>query len=161
MGGGRVGAYKKFPLGGFLSYLVTSRHKSHVRLHYRQQFHSEKYLLEMTPSRAKMRSKKRPRNLTSKQQRLYEKEIHQIVVTNAIPRFRIVTYRYAASFLRKVILCEINNIFFIQTNCIWHKMNNIFRKYVKNKGEVTQDSFRNFVYASSYLRLNSFANEIA
>ena len=38
-------------------------------------------------------------------------------------------------------------------------MNNIFWKYIKNKGEVTLDSFRNFAYFSSYLRLKSFARK--
>ena len=41
-----------------------------------------------------------------------------IVATMWLERFHIVTHRYAASFSRKVILCEINNIFFSQGNCI-------------------------------------------
>ena len=32
--------------------------------------------------------------------------------TNALARFRMVTHCYAASFLRKTILCKTNNIFY-------------------------------------------------
>ena len=32
-----------------------------------------------------------------------------------------------------------------------------FWKYIKNKGKVTLESFRNFAYVSSYLHLKSFA----
>ena len=70
--------------------------------------------------------------------------------------FRIVTHRYAALFSRKVILCETKNIYCSLGNCIWHTMNNIFWNYIKNKGEVPLDSFRNFAYVSSYLRLKGF-----
>ena len=66
-------------------------------------------------------------------------------------------HSYAASFSRKLILSETNNIFYSQRNCIWHKLNSIFWKYIKNKGEVTLDSFRNFARVNSYLRLKSFA----
>ena len=97
------------------------------------------------------------KNVTVKRQKLYGKVIHHILATNDVVPFRIVTHSYAASFSRKVLLCETNNIFYSLRNCVWHKMNNILWKYIKNKGEVTWDSFRNFAYLSSYLRLKSFA----
>ena len=65
-GGGAGGeTCRKFPLAGFLSHLVSCyiRHMSYVRLHCGEQFRSKKYLLEMTPSRAKMRLKRRPKKL--------------------------------------------------------------------------------------------------
>ena len=65
-------------------------------------------------------------------------------------------HSYTASFLQKLILCETNYIFYSQGNCIWHKMNDILWKYIKNKSEVTLDSFPDFAYVSSYLRLNIF-----
>ena len=89
--------------------------------------------------------------------KLYEKIMHQFVATNDLARFRIVTHSYAASFSLKVILCETNNIFYSLGNCICHKSNSIFWMYSKNNGEVTLDSFRNFAYVSSYLRLKCFA----
>ena len=78
-----------------------------------------------------------------------------MVAANALARFRIVTHCYAASFSRKTILCETNNIFYSLGNQIWHKTNDIFWKYIKNKDEVTLDSFRNFAYVSSYSHLKS------
>ena len=38
-------------------------------------------------------------------------------------------------------------------------MNNIFWKCIKNKGEVTLDSFRNLAYLSSYLAFKEFRME--
>ena len=83
------------------------------------------------------------KNVTFKREKLYEKVM--IVAANVFARFRIVTHSYAASFLRKVVLCETNNICYSLGHCAWHKMNNIFYR------------FRNFAYLSSYLHLKSFA----
>ena len=48
-------------------------------------------------------------------------------------------HSYADSFLQKIVLCETNNIFYSVENLVWHKVNDIFSKYIKNKGEVTLD----------------------
>ena len=77
-----------------------------------------------------------------------------IVDVIGLERFRIVTHSNAASFSRKVILCETNNIFYSREYQVWHKDDIRFWKSVKNKAEVTLDSFRNFAYVSSYLHLN-------
>ena len=66
-------------------------------------------------------------------------------------------HSYAAPFSKKVVLCETNNIFCSKEYWVWYKVNAIFRKYIKNKVKVTLDSFRNFVYVSSYLRLKRFS----
>ena len=42
--------------------------------------------------------------------------MYNIVAAMALERFRIVTHSYAASFSRKIILCETNNIFYSQEN---------------------------------------------
>ena len=42
-------------------------------------------------------------------------------------------------------------------NCVCHKINQIFWKYMKDKVEVTSGSLGNFANLSSYLRLKSFA----
>ena len=80
-----------------------------------------------------------------------------IVDVIGLERFRIVTHSNTASFLRKVTLCETNNIFYSQEYQVWHKDDNRFWKVIENKGEVTVDGFRNFPYVSSYLRLKTFA----
>ena len=85
------------------------------------------------------------------------KSYNRNVGTYVLARFRIVTHGYAASFSRKVTLCETNNIFCSQEYQVWHKNDNRFWKYVKNNVQVTLDSFRNFAYVSSYLRLNSLS----
>ena len=97
------------------------------------------------------------KNVTFKRQKLYAKVIHWIVATDALARFHIVTYSYAALFSRKINLCETKSIFYSLRNCVWQKMNDIFWMFIKNKDEVTLDSFRNFAYLSSYLRLKRFA----
>ena len=97
------------------------------------------------------------KNLLLTPRYLHKNFMCHIVVVMVHARFRIVTHRYASSFSRKVILCETNNIFYSLGNCIWHTMDNIFWKCIKNKGEVTLHSFRNFAYVSSYLRLKGFA----
>ena len=76
---------------------------------------------------------------------------------NALARFRIVTHCYAASFLRKTILCETNNIFYSLGNQKLDKTNSWSLKYIVNKYEVTLDSFPNFAYVSSYFHLKDFA----
>ena len=83
------------------------------------------------------------KNLAFKRQKLYEKDIHQIVATNGHARFCIVTHRYVALFLRKLILCQTNNIFYSQGNHIWHKMNSIFHNFA--------------CLCQQFLCLNSFA----
>ena len=120
-------------------------------------FQSKNHVLEMPPSHAKTRLKSAPQKLNILMAKAIQKLIHWIVATNALARFRIVTQCYATSFLRKTILCETNNIFYSLGNQIWHKTNDIFWKYIKNKDEVTLDSFRNFAYVSSHLHLKSFA----
>ena len=80
-----------------------------------------------------------------------------VVAAKSLERIGIVTHRYTAVFSWKVSLCETNNIFYSQGDCIWHKMNSIFWKYIKNKSEVTLNSFQNFAYINSYLGLKSFA----
>ena len=97
------------------------------------------------------------KNVTFNRQKLYEKVIRWIVATNALARFHIVTYSYAALFSRKINLCETKSIFYSLGNWVWQKMNDIFWMYIKNKDEVTLHSFRNIAYLSSYLRLKRFA----
>ena len=65
---------------------------SYENLHAEEQFRSKKYLLEMTPSLAKLHLKSLPQKRNFKPQKLYEKVIHWIVATNALARFRITTY---------------------------------------------------------------------
>ena len=62
-----------------------------------------------------------------------------IVAVIALARFCIVTHSYAASFSRKVILCETNNIFCSREYWVWHKVKTIFWKFIKNKVEVMLD----------------------
>ena len=97
------------------------------------------------------------KNVFSTLWRLDKNFMSDIVDAIALERFRIVTHSNAASFSRKVILCETNNIFYSREYQVWHKDDNRFWKVIKNKGDVTQDSFRNFAYVSSYLRLKTFA----
>ena len=58
-------------------------------------------------------------------------------------RFHIVTHCQAASFSRKLVLCQTNNIFYSQEYHVWHKDDNRFWKVIGNEGEATLDSFRN------------------
>ena len=97
------------------------------------------------------------KNWTFQWQKVYKNVIHWIVAANALARFRIVTHCYAASFSRKTILCETNNIFCSLGNQKLHKTNSWSLKYIGNKYEVTLDSFPSFAYASSYLHLKDFA----
>ena len=80
-----------------------------------------------------------------------------VVAIIEVELFHIVTHCYAASFSRKVILCETKNIFYSREYSVWHKDNNKFWKIIKNEHEVTEDSFRNFACVSSYLHSKSFA----
>ena len=50
-----------------------------------------------------------------------------------------------------------NNIFYSLRNQKWDKTNSWSLKYIKNKYEVTLNSFANFAYVSSYLYLKDFA----
>ena len=97
------------------------------------------------------------KNLFSTIWHLCQKVLWHIVALRALARFRIVTHSNAASFSRKLVLCETNNIFYSREYQVWHKDDNRFWKIIKNKGDVTQDSFPNFAYVSSYLRLKTFA----
>ena len=56
----------------------------------------------------------------------------------------------------KTILCENTNILFRKNYWKLGKMNARFWKNSENKGKVTSDSFRNFVYVSNYMHLKSF-----
>ena len=49
---------------------------------------------------------------TTKTEVFNGKRLRQILATNALARFRIVTYCYATSFSRKTILCKTNNVFY-------------------------------------------------
>ena len=79
------------------------------RLQGEEQFHSKNYLLEMSRSHAKMRSKSEPQKL-------------DFVMAKAISKCYTLEYSckypctfphsYAASFLIKTILCETINILF-------------------------------------------------
>ena len=66
----------------------------------------------MPPSDSMMRLKRPPQKLKFLTAKDMRKTIRQIVATNALARFRIVTYCYAASFSRKTILCKTNNVFY-------------------------------------------------
>ena len=57
----------------------------------------------------------------------------------------------------KALFCKTNNIFYSLENPIWDKTKQWFWKYIKNKGKVTLESFRNFAYVNSYLHLKNFA----
>ena len=72
---------------------------------------------------------------------------------------RTFPHSYAASFSIKTLFCKTNNIFYSLENPIWDKTKQWFWKYIKNKGKVTLESFRNFVYVSSYLHLKGFAQK--
>ena len=85
-----------------------------------------------------------------------QKLLYHIVAMISPKRFRIVTHCYAASFSRKTLFSK-TNIFYSLENRIWDKTKYWFWKYIKNKGKVTLESFRNFAYVSSYLHLKSFA----
>ena len=99
----------------------------------------------------------RHKNLILPWRYLYQQLMQHFVALIETQRFRIATHSYAATFSWKITLCETNNIFCSPGNLIWHKMNSIFWKYIKNKDGVTLESFPNFAYVSSYLPLNSFA----
>ena len=70
----------------------------------------------MPRSHAKMRLKCARQKLSFLCQKLSEKVTQQIVATNALTRFRIVTHSYAALFSIKSTLCETKNIFYSQEN---------------------------------------------
>ena len=126
---------------------------SYGRLHGEEQFLSKKNLLEMTPSHTKMRLKSAPEKLNS----VMTKATWKSYTLDCSHKCTF-PHSYAASLSRKIVLSETNIIFYSQGKCVWHKMNNIFWKYIKNKGEVTLDSFQNVDYVSSYLRLKSLGN---
>ena len=104
--------------------------------HREEHFHIKNYLFKITPSQGKQRLKRRPLNCSHKWSCTFP-------------------HSYAASFLRKVILCE-TNIFRSPEYEVWHKLNAIF---IKNEVQVTLDGFRNFAYVSSYLHLITFAQK--
>ena len=108
----------------------------------------------MTPSHAKLRLKSAPQNVTFKQEKLYEKVIHYIVAINALADFRIVTHSHV-----KIILCETNNIFYSLGNCVWHKMNNMFWKYIKNKGNGHVGQFSKFCLPQQLFAFKEFRME--
>ena len=97
------------------------------------------------------------KNLFSTISYLCQNFIWHMITLRVLARFRIVTRRYSASFSQKLNLCEANNIFYSQGNYISDKMNDILWKYIKNKCNVSLDSFCNFAYVSTYLCLKSFA----
>ena len=86
-----------------------------------------------------------------------KKPLYHIVAIIVLKRFRIVTNCCAASFSINMLFCKTNNLFYSLENRIWDKTKQWFWKYIKNKGKVTLESFRNFAYVSSYLHLKSFA----
>ena len=63
------------------------------------------------------------KNLTFSWPKLYENVKHQFVVTNALPRFCIVTHSYTALFSIKSILYETKTIFYNQVNQNWDETN--------------------------------------
>ena len=95
------------------------------------------------------------KNLFSTMPYLHLKFIRHMVAVVTLSCFRMVTHSYAASFSLKIILNEANNFFFSQEYQLLEKVNDRFWKYIKNKGEVTLDTFPNFAYVSSYLHLNT------
>ena len=112
------------------------------------------YLLEMTPSRGKMALK----TLPQKHKFLMAKAIWKSYTLNCSYKCPCTfLHSYAASFLRKVILCKTNNIFCSQEYWVWCIVNAIFWKFIKNKLGVTLDSFPNFADVSSYLSLKIFS----
>ena len=141
-----------------MSYILTFlKHQEHYiswmsyeRLHGEERFRSKKYLLEVTPSHSKMRMKSAPEKLNF----VMAKAKWKSYTLDCNHKWTF-THSYAASFSLKVVLSETNIIFYSQGKCVWHKMNNIFWKYIKTKDELTLDSFWNFAYVSSYLRLKS------
>ena len=70
----------------------------------------------MPPSHTEMRLKSAPQKLNFLMAKFIQNtlnyKVHLIVATNAPARSRIVKHCYAASFSRKIILCETNNIFY-------------------------------------------------
>ena len=90
------------------------------------------------------------KNLFSTISYLCEHFIWHIVPVMALARFRIVTHSYAASFSRKLILRETNNIFYLVRNNLLQKTVYIFWKIFKNEGYLTVNNFFNYAYFSSY-----------
>ena len=95
--------------------------------------------------------------LFSTGQIFFKKLLYHIVAIIGLKR--TFPHSYATSFSIKTIFCKTNNIFYSLENPIWDKTKQWFWKYIKNKGKVTLESFRNFVYVSSYLHLKSFARK--
>ena len=90
-----------------------------------------------------------------------QKLLYHTIAIICLKCFRIVTHCYTASFSIKTLFCKTNNIFYSLENPIWDKTKQWFWKYMKNKGKIMLESFRNFAYVCSNLHLNSFAwNEI-
>ena len=86
-----------------------------------------------------------------------QKLLYHIVAMIGLKRFRIVTHCYAVSCSIKTLFSKTTNIFYSLENRIWDKTKQWFWKYIKNKGKVTLESFRNFAYVNSYLHLKNFA----
>ena len=80
-----------------------------------------------------------------------------IVAMIVLKRLRIVTHFCAVSFSVKSLFCGTNNIFYSLENRLWDQTKKWFWKYIKNKGKVISESFRNFAHISSYLHLKSIA----
>ena len=80
-----------------------------------------------------------------------------IVAMIVLKRLRIVTHFCAVSFSIKSLFCGTNNIFYSLENRLWDQTKKWFWKYIKNKGKVISESFRNFAHISSYLHLKSIA----
>ena len=85
-----------------------------------------------------------------------QKLLYHIVVMIMLKRFCILTHCWASSFFIKTSFCK-TYIFYSLENRIWDKTKYWFWKYIKKKGKVTLESFRNLSYVSSYLHLKSFA----
>ena len=91
--------------------------------------------------------------LFSTEQVFCQKRLYHIVAMIVLNRFRIVRHCCAALFSIKTLFCKINNIFYSLENQIWDKTKQWFWKYIKNKGKVTLESFRNFACATCYKKV--------
>ena len=86
-----------------------------------------------------------------------DKFLCYVVAVIEVEQFHIDSHCHAASFSRKLYLCETHNIFHSREYSVWHNDNNKFWKFIQNEYEVTFDGFWNFAYVSIYLHSKSFA----
>ena len=93
------------------------------------------------------------KNVTFKQQKLYEEVTLQIVATNVLAYFRVVTHSYSASLSRKVVLCGTKNVFYSLGNSVWCKMNNMFWNCINNNGKVIELLLLNCKFSATYCLL--------